>query len=202
MSLETTKRFVFAHELAHVILRMPEVRHLLQMRGQACLLADEEGFADRIAATILVPDSWIEALHITRCPLKQLQDVARIAKVSVMMLVSRMASSGIDIALLHWRRGDNVWRVIDRPGVPYRLCGYVRPSVIGDKAIDNLRTEESDIVVDCHVNGQLAKIAGRGYRHGIHAFQFLEPSIDVWISSEIDDASQTSRIMLHGADES
>jgi hypothetical protein len=181
--LNTTKRFVLAHELAHVMLRLPEVKRLLKLRNRTQYFADEEAFVDRIAATILVPDSWIEALRKNRQPSTGLRDVARAANVSVMMLVARMASSGIDVALLHWRRGDDAWYVIDRPGVPPSLHGHVKPSSLGHAVLDGLCSENKGIVVDCHVNGRRAKIAGQGYRQGEHIFQFLEPSVDVWIAS-------------------
>jgi hypothetical protein len=182
MQLGTTWRFVFAHELAHVMLRMPEIVRLIQMLGRAELLVDEEEFADRIAATILLPDNWIEALRRTSRPLRRLGHTARLANVSVMTLVARMASSDIDISLLHWRKGNGAWHVIDRPGVPPSLHGYVKPSTVGHWAIENLRREESDVVVDCHVNGRHARIGGRGYRLGEHVFHFLEPSVEIWIA--------------------
>ena len=81
VQLDTTKRFVFAHELAHVMLRMSDVVRLIHMQGRANLLADEEVLADGIAATILVPDSWIDALRKTRCSYKQFRDIARLANI-------------------------------------------------------------------------------------------------------------------------
>jgi IrrE N-terminal-like domain len=183
--LDTTKRFVFAHELAHVILRMPQVSRLIYMQGRGDLLTDEEALADRIAAAILVPDSWIETLREGPYSPKRLRDVAQAANISVMRLVTRMASSGIDVALLHWRRKNDAWRVIDRPGVPPRLHGYIKPSSIGHGILDDLHREESNIVVDCQINGRRAKIAGWAYRQREHVFQFLEPSVDVWISPSI-----------------
>lgn len=197
--LETTKRFILAHELAHVMLRMPKVIRLIQKRGRADLLTDEEEFADRIAGAILVPESLIEALRRTCHPSKQLRNISRLANVSVMMLVARMASSGIDIAALHWRRGDNAWHVIDRPGTPASLHGYVKPSTAGHWAIENLYPEESSIVVDCYVNGRHAKIAGRGYRQDKHAFQVLEPSVDIWIASDLIE-QRSNRLTLADVD--
>jgi hypothetical protein len=158
----------------------------MQMRGQVNLLVDEEVLADRIAATLLVPDSWIETLSNTCRPLSRLVHTARLADVSVMTLVTRMASSGINIALLHWRKGNDLWHVIDRPGAPPSLHGYIKPSAIGYSAIENLSREESDVVVDCSVNGRHAKISGRGYRHREHVFHFLEPSVDIWICTRAD----------------
>jgi IrrE N-terminal-like domain len=182
--LEPTKRFVLAHELAHVILRIPRVRNLIHMRGADRLLMDEETLADRLAATILMPDSWIENLRRTRCSPGQLSDIAQIAEISIMRLVERMSASGMDISLLHWRKRNNEWRVIDRPGTPSRLHGYIKPSPTGHDALDALFKRVSSFVVDCEVNGRRARIAGQGYRNGSHAFQLLNPSIDIWVSRE------------------
>lgn len=180
--LRTKWRFVLAHELAHVMLRMPEVMRMMQRRDRTSLLIDEELFADSIAATILMPDSLIKDLRQAPVPLRRLQRAARYTDVSVATLVARMASSGIDIALLHWRKTNGTWHVIDRPGTPYQLHGYVKPSTVGHSAIENLHCDESTAVVDCHINGRHAKINGRGYRHEEHAFLFLEPSVDIWIA--------------------
>lgn len=198
--LETKWRFVLAHEIAHVMLRMRPVRHLLQVRGRTDLLIDEEVFADSIAATILMPDSLIEKLRGTHRPLKRVQYTARLANVSVMMLVARMASSDIDIALLHWRKRNDAWHVIDRPGAPPCLHGYVKPSTTGHQAIENLHREESRVIVDCHINGRHAKIGGRGYRHEEHVFHFLEPSVDIWIAPEVNRVKLNSRAVVYGAD--
>jgi hypothetical protein len=196
IQLETTKRFVLAHELAHVMLKIPDIVHLICRRGRADLLADEETLADRIAGTILLPDDLIEALRRTCYPLKRLKYIARLANVSVMVLVERMASSNIDIALLHWRRGNGAWHVIDRPGVPSTLHSYIEPSITGHRAIEDLHREESDIFVDCYVSGKYAKIAGKGYRHDEHAFQFLAPSVDVWIAPETGSMLYCNSISL------
>lgn len=182
--LETKWRFLFAHELAHVMLRMRSVVDLLQMRGQTNLLTDEETLADNIAATLLMPDNLIEELHGTRGPLKRLQYIARLANVSVMTLVARMASSDIDIALLHLRKKSDIWHVIDRPGTPASLHGHIKLTAAGHWAIENLHREESHIVIAFYINGRRAKVSGRGYRHQEHAFLFLEPSVDIWIAHE------------------
>ena len=196
--LNTRRYFVLAHELAHVMLRIPRVVDFLQASGQADLLTDEETLADSIAATILMPDSLIENLRGPRRPLSQLQYAARLANVSVATLVARMAASNVDIALLHWRRSNGVWHVIDRPGTPPVLHGYVKPSNNGHRAIENLLHEESHLVIDCSINGRIAKIGGRGFRHDEHAFHFLEPSVDIWIAPKPNRVKQNSRASANG----
>jgi IrrE N-terminal-like domain len=198
--LETKWRFLFAHELAHVMLRIPSVMDLLWNRGWANLLMQEEAFADSIAATLLMPDSLIEELSLSRRPLAQLQYSAQLADVSVMMLVGRMASSDIDIALLHWLVSSDGWQVIDRPGAPAVLHGDIRPTACGHQAIQRLTPRESQLVVDCRINGRRAKIGGRAYRHERHAFHFLKPSVDIWVATEENQAEASSRTFVFDTD--
>jgi hypothetical protein len=183
------KRFVLAHELAHVILRMPEVIDLLHKRHRDDFFVDEESSADSVAATILLPDNWIESLRTSYFSLRLLKQLARLADVSMGMLISRMATAEIDIGLLHWRRGrGGWWHVIDRPGVPSSLHGYIDLSSSSNNILEQLSGNESDMVVDCNINGRRAKLAGKGYRRGAHAFQFLVPSVDIWIDAQEFDA--------------
>lgn len=179
---DTRARFVLAHELAHVMLRMPQVMNLIQARGQVSSLTDEERLADRIAATLLVPDGWVEALRESHTRAKQLTDAAKLAGVSLATLVRRMATAGIDVAMLHWIKGKSNWHVIDRPGAPRSLHGSVKPSMIGHWTIENVGPEESDIVIDCQVNGKLMKISGNGLRDGSAVLQIIQPSCAVRVS--------------------
>ena len=98
-------RFIFAHELAHVMIRRPEAVRVIKQRIQARLLGDEEELADRIAAALLVPDAWIASIGTAHPELSRLEEIARHAEVSLTTLVSRMSALGIDIGLLHWERG-------------------------------------------------------------------------------------------------
>jgi IrrE N-terminal-like domain len=175
-------RFMLAHELAHVMLRKPRALELIERLDQANLLEDEEEFANRIAGTLLVPDSWIETLRRMRPSPELLEEVSSRAGITIAMLITRMAASGIDIALLHWRRSARSWHVVDRPGTPFSLHGCVELMESGKKAIDCLRGEESEVIVECRVDGEQATISGWGYRRGTygeHAYQFLAPTRDV-----------------------
>src|SRR5215475_2511556 len=58
-------RFILAHELAHILLRYPQVIRLIQAHGQAELLDNEEDLANRIAGALLVPDIWVEEMKET-----------------------------------------------------------------------------------------------------------------------------------------
>ena len=117
-------RFILAHEIAHVMLRMPEARYVLETSRQARPLDDEEELADRIATAILVPDSWVSALRKAGHTLAGLENVASLADVPLKLLISRMSLAHIKVGLLHWCREDRSWHVVDRPGVPSCLHGY------------------------------------------------------------------------------
>ena len=169
-------RLVLAHELAHVMIRTPKVRHLLQRSQQADLLADEEKLANRVADALLLPDSWIRGISRSTLTLSRLEHVARLADVSPPMLVARMASMGLDVALLQWRQGSTSWHVVDRPGVPSSLHGYLKISETGRKAIEGLSAQESKLTVSGSINGMPVTICGLAYRSGAHAIQLIMPT--------------------------
>ena len=63
-------RFIFAHEIAHVMLRTPAAEDAMMRHGQTCL-SQEEKLANRIAASLLVPDWVVEDLsEMQPCPRK------------------------------------------------------------------------------------------------------------------------------------
>ncbi len=178
------ERFIIAHELAHIMLRTPAAIEMIENRGQADLLDDEEEFANRIARTLLVPDTWVEEMKKTSLKLVRWEEAARLAGIPMSMLITRMATAGIDIALLHWRRGSRSWHVIDRPGTPLFLHGRIELSEIGRRTMDYLSRQESQVTVDCRINGSHVGISGRGYRlreSAEQVFQFLAPKHDVWL---------------------
>ena len=173
-------RFIYAHELAHVMIRAPEVRELMERRGLISLLKDEERLANSVASSLLIPDSWVEEIRTMNLAAIALEKIAAWARVSVMVLITRLAAAGLDIAMLHWQRGLYSWHVVDRPGVPLGLHGEIQPSGDGIRAIENLGQSESKLIIEGHVSGRHVKIAGRGRRNGGHALQYIEPSRDIW----------------------
>ena len=176
------KRFILAHELAHIILRDSTAIQLIEEHGKAELLENEEDLANRIARALLVPDNWVEGMRRTRLSPVRLWEVARRAGIPVSMLVTRIESAGIDIALLHWRRGRRSWHVVDRPGTPLFMHGQVEISALGRRVLDYLGHEESEIITDCRINDVWTRINGRGFSlgsRGEHAFQFLAPKNDI-----------------------
>jgi hypothetical protein len=185
LGAETRRRFVLAHEISHVMLRTPEVTQLMSMTEPTVF--DEEDLADRIARTLLVPDSWVDALRERRS-LEWLEDIARQADVPLTELIRRMTHASIDVALLHWRRADYVWHVIDRPGAPPSLQGHVKPSPSGHQAIESLRHRESNIIVSCLVNNRQTIICGTAHRRGRHVLQLIEPARDVQVATPENQA--------------
>jgi IrrE N-terminal-like domain len=182
MASRTRQRFILAHEVAHVMLRRPDVISLIRQRGQLELLDHEEKLANRIAAALLVPDSWIEAMKDADLGLADLESLARQAGIPVKRLITRLATAGLDVALLHWQRGNGAWHLVDRPGVPEFLHGQVELSERGRMAIERLGGRESQIVVDCHTAGQALRIRGSGCRRGRNghdALQLIRPTRDI-----------------------
>lgn len=177
-------RFILAHEIAHVMLRMPQARHVLEMSGKIGLLNDEEELADHIGAAILLPDGWVHALRQVRYSLGGLEYVAHLADVPLMVLIGRMSRAQINIGLLHWWRGTPSWYVIDRPGVPSCLRGDLELSDIDGRKFDNLGNKESVVSIDGFVNGKHMEIAGLAYRREREVFQLIEPSCKVWLATE------------------
>ncbi len=176
--------FILAHEIAHVMLGLPQVQYVLERSGQTGQLGNEEELADRVGAAILVSDSWVYALRKVHCTLTGLEQVARIAYVPLAVLIGRVSSSQMNIGLLHWWRGEHSWHVIDRPGVPSCLRGYFELSEAGRRKFDNLGNKELIVSIDGRVNGRPVKIEGQAYRTGREVFQLLEPSCEIWQSAE------------------
>jgi hypothetical protein len=174
-------RFIFAHELAHVMLRTPQAKDIIERRGEGSLLNDEEKLANRIASSLLIPDSCVDELRQSEFTPRMLEDTARRAKVSVMVLIARLSAAGLDIAMLHWQKGRFSWYVVDRPGAPLFLHGHIQLSRRSRRTIENLSRRESEIIVEGCIAGRNVTIRGRGRRVKEQAFQYIQPSCDVWL---------------------
>ena len=175
-------RFILAHEIAHVILRTPRARYILEMSEQNRLPKNEEELADRIGAAILIPDSWLHTLRNVRCTLTGLERVARLAGVPLMTLIGRMSSAHINVALLQWRKGDSSWYIVDRPGVPSCLQGHFELSEVSNRRLGNLSSKEWGITIDGHVDGRHVIVSGPAYRRGDEASLLIEPGCGIWRS--------------------
>jgi Zn-dependent peptidase ImmA (M78 family) len=82
-------RFVFAHELAHVIIRRLDAQELIDQRDATSLMRNEERLANNIAGTLLIPDDWVQAFRDTDITFSRIKDAASIAEVSLAMMVTR-----------------------------------------------------------------------------------------------------------------
>jgi hypothetical protein len=173
-------RFIFAHEIAHVMLRTPAAEDAMMRHGQTCL-SQEEKLANRIAASLLVPDWVVEDIARCSLALARLDITASQIEVSITMLVARLASAGLDIALLHWRKAKRSWYVVDRPGAPLSLHGRIQLSEAGVCAIGGLSRKESQVTVDGYVNGKYMKLSATGFRDSRNAFLLIRPSRDIWL---------------------
>ncbi len=172
-------RFTFAHELAHVMLHDWEIVSLLRHYDRADLMMNEEELANRLADALLLPESWVRENSRGRLTLARLENLASLADVSPVMLVARMASTGCDVGMLHWRQGPLSWHIIDRPGVPLCLHGHVEISDTGRRTIEGLGHEESAVTVHASIGGRFVRISGLAYRSGEHVIQLIEPARDI-----------------------
>lgn len=176
------RRFIIAHELAHIMLRNPAAVSLMRRRGEMRLLDHEENLANRIAGALLVPDSWVEGMKRRQLGPAGLREIAFRAGLPISMLITRMAQAGIDIALLHWHRGRGTWYVVDRPGTPLFLHEHVEISALSRRALDHLIFGESEVTIDCCAKGVWMRIKGSSFRpkwQNEDVFQFLSPEKDI-----------------------
>src|ERR1700733_12446489 len=169
-------QFILAHEIAHVMLRMTGPRSVLEVTGQTILLKDEEKLADHIGATLLLPDSWINALREVRYTLTGLDNLAQLADVPLMVLIDRMSSFHIDVAILNWWSRKHSWHLVDRRGVPPLLHGYFELSQDSHYKLGRLNDKESLVSVDGFVDERFISVTGPAYRRGKEVFQLIEPS--------------------------
>jgi hypothetical protein len=201
-------RQVFAHELAHVILRSPRAQSVIRLRRNASDFASEERLADRIASTLLLPDYWIDTLRRANWTLTGLEGAARIAGVTLPYLVSRMAGQRIGIGMLHWSRGHRSWYVVDRPGVSPSLHGNLQPDDHAFQTLDCLSTDEKGISVAASIDGRSILIEGFGLRRNRDAFQLISSvtSIDdvpqPCLMQSFNGRSASARIIARGFDRS
>lgn len=172
-------RFVLAHELAHVMLRERAVIKLIEDIGRSCLLPGEENLADEIAGTLLMPDSLIDPFRHVYATLEELEQIADRAAVTPVMVVTRLADAGIDVGLLHWRRGNSSWHVVDRPGAPAVLHGHISISKASSSLLDSLGRHESPIIVGCQIGRRSVEIRGSGWRKRDDVIQLIAPSRDL-----------------------
>jgi hypothetical protein len=188
------RRFILAHELGHVILWSIRAKQDFQGRQALTATPNEERLADRLADTLLVPDSLIRDVLDAGVTLMNLIHAARAADVAPELVVRRLTTLHVDVGMLRWRREGQRWAVVGRPGVSSGLYGCLRPSFAGQWELENAGEEEAELVVDCYVNDVHAKVVGSGARMNEDVLQLLRPSQKLLPSDNTSLESFSERI--------
>jgi Zn-dependent peptidase ImmA (M78 family) len=177
-------RFVFAHELAHVIIRRHDTQELIFARGAGHQIRNEERLANNIAATLLIPDSWVHAFRDSDITFTRLKDAASIAEVSLAMIVTRLAAAKFNIALLRWQRAKSSWHLVDRPGSPQSLHYTIRLTESSVRRLDELVADDLPVVLEGFIDSVRLRIRGMVRRNGKHADQLIRPTSDLWFEPQ------------------
>jgi len=143
-------RFTLAHEIGHVLLAGDETvaRRTHRLEGD-----ELERTCDWIAASILMPRSWIEAYaRRDRYNLSLLRLIAHKADVSLSAAAVRIAEvSDRTCMLLRWQRAPSRWLVIGQAAVPREYSGGLQATPQTSTMLDTLpnrRDTWSDITLD------------------------------------------------------
>ncbi len=130
-------RFTLAHEIGHILIARDETvaRRTHQLEGD-----DIEKLCDWIAASILMPRSWItKYAHRERYNLSLLRLIAHEADVSLSAAAVRLAEvSNRKCVLLRWQRGPSRWLVIGQAAVPREYAGGLQATPETNEVFDNL----------------------------------------------------------------
>lgn len=117
-------RFTLAHEIGHVLVAHDES---VARRTQSLDNDDLEIVCDWIAASILMPRSWI-ARYAEReqFNLSFIRLIANRASVSMSAAAVRIAEvSGRTCVLLRWQRAPSRWLIVGQAAVPRRYVGVL-----------------------------------------------------------------------------
>lgn len=111
------QRFTLAHELTHYILRYG-LFGTCAMRAGTPGFGSEEYFCDRVAAALLMPNTWIENYSGTPANLATLYAIARSAHVSLSAALVRLRDlTGWRQSLLQYRRRNGRWELVGEAGL-------------------------------------------------------------------------------------
>jgi hypothetical protein len=122
------RRFTIAHELAHVVLG-PEAGERSPRDERRC---------DEIAAALLLPRAWVEAVYADRPrSLATVRSLAHEAGVSVSAAVTRLDEVlRWRRALLRFRRREGRWRFLGACAVPPSAAAGLRSAPATSEALD------------------------------------------------------------------
>ena len=143
---ETRRRFTLAHEIAHVLIEQDQT---VVRRTHALDHDDVETLCDWIAASILMPRSWMRSF-ITRehYNLSLIRLIAHRADVSLSAAAVRLREvGGRTCALLRLQRTAKQWLIVGNAGVPLEYHGRLQITPESSTVIDHL-TSRRDTWLD------------------------------------------------------
>lgn len=123
----TRQRFTLAHEIGHVLIANPRGHRLVRHRSPGLTQDTEETLCDWIAASLLMPHTWIRTYAHRRPSLNLVRLIAARADVSLSAATTRLQATACqDISLLRLRRGNGRWVIAGQAGVPRSWVGQIR----------------------------------------------------------------------------
>jgi Zn-dependent peptidase ImmA (M78 family) len=130
-------RFTLAHEIGHILIARDES---VARRTHALERDDVEKLCDWIAASILMPRSWIVSYsRRDRYTLSLLRLIAHKAEVSLAAAAVRLAEvSDRTCVLLRWQRAPSRWVVIGQAAVPREYSGGLQATPETSATFDGL----------------------------------------------------------------
>ena len=130
-------RFTLAHEIGHILIARDETvaRRTHQLEGD-----DVEKLCDWIAASILMPRSWIaDYARRDQYNLSLLRLISNKADVSLSAAAVRLAEvTDRTCMLLRWQRGPSRWLVIGQAAVPRQYSGGLHATPETSAVFDKL----------------------------------------------------------------
>lgn len=133
----TRMRFTLAHEIAHVLI---ERDRTVARRTQGLNHNEVETLCDRIAASILMPRSWIQPYaERSHYNLSLIRLVAHRADVSLSAATVRLAEvGGGTCMLLRLQRSPRRWVVVGHAAVPAKYHGAIEVPPESSSLLDGL----------------------------------------------------------------
>jgi hypothetical protein len=130
------QRFVLAHEVAHLVLALPELR-VSDLRRRAGLFDDEQ-FCNSLAACLLLPAPWIRS-HRGPRDLATLIAISSRAQASASATLLRLRDvNGWRLSMMQWRRTAGAWQSSTTVAIPRPLRSRIVTSSAVASCLDAL----------------------------------------------------------------
>jgi hypothetical protein len=154
-------RFTLAHELGHILLDRDE---RVARRTRGLEHDDVEALCDWIAASILMPRSWISPYaKREQFNLSLLRLIANRADVSLAAAAVRLAEvSGRTCMLLRWQRGSTRWLVVGQAAVPRDYAGGLQTTSETSGVLDAL-PRGRDVWQELTLDADGRRLVGRAH---------------------------------------